>query len=194
MTETRRISQRGAALVSLLLLFGCSSDDADQDTREPPPPELTILSVQASGAGGWQAGAPPTLDLGCPPTRALVVQLGEPDPNGDLRSLKYWLLRAPGACGSRERCGTVHFELSSASGVVYRTDTALPRFGIAAGDVISPPGLAAGVYQLRATLHSDDGLEFLLHGAPITATVELTFTTPEGCAIDPGGDAGTDAS
>ena len=191
MTDTPRISQPGAALLSLLLLLGCSNDDGDQETREPPPPELTILGVQANGAGGWQAGAPPTLDLGCPPSRALVVQLGEPDPY-DARSLKNWLLRAPGACGARERCGYVSFELSAAGAVVHRTDTALPNFGIAAADVASPPGLGAGVYELRATLRTNSGSEFLLQGAPVNATVELTFTTPTGCAVAPGGDAGTD--
>ena len=193
MTETRRFSRTRPALLTLLLLAGCGDDDSDQESREPPPPELTIRSVQAQGGSTWQSGAPPTLDLGCPPSRALLVGLGEPDPIGDRRSLKNWLLRAPGACGTRERCGYVSVELRSAGAVVHRTDTALPDFGIAAADVAAPPGLSAGVYELSATLRRSDGSEFLLQGAPVTATVELTFTTPAECAIDPGADAGSDA-
>jgi hypothetical protein len=193
MTHLRHVPRTSAALLSLLLLAGCGDDDSAQDDREPPPPELTIRSVRAPGGSSWESGAERSLDLGCPPSRALLVQLGEPDPNGDARSLKNWLLRAPGGCGARERCGYVSFELSSAGAVVHRTDTALPSFGVAAADVTAPPGLGAGTYELRATLRRSDGSEFLLQGAPVTASVELTFTTPAGCAIDPGADAGSDA-
>jgi hypothetical protein len=193
MTDSERLPRTSATFLSLLLLLGCSDGDDEQDNREPPPPELTIRSVRAQGGSAWEAGAPPTLDLGCPPSRALLVQLGEPDPNGDRRSLKNWLLRAPGACGTRERCGYVSVELSTAGAVVHRTDTALPDFGIAAANVASPPGLSAGVYELRATLRRNNGSEFLLQGAPVSASVELTFSTPAECAIDPGADAGSDA-
>jgi hypothetical protein len=192
MNEAHGIQRSAAALLALCVLIGCGDDSSEEETREPPPPELTIAEVRTHSGATWQRGSADPLDLGCPPSAALVVRLGEPDPY-DPRSLKNWLLRAPGACGTRTRCGHVSFELSSGGALVYRTDTALPAFGIAARDVTSPPGISAGTYGLRATLRTDEGAEFLLRGAPVSVTVDLALTTPANCVVNPGADAGSDA-
>lgn len=193
MNEAHGIQHGAAALLALCVLLGCGDDSSTEETREPPPPELAIVKVRTHSGATWERGSTDPLDLGCPPSPALVVTLGEPDPYGDRRSLKNWLLRAPGACGTRERCGRVRFELSSGGALVYSTETALPEFGIAARDVTSPPGISAGTYSLRATLRTDDGADFLLRAEPVTATVDLALTTPVGCALNPGADAGSDA-
>ncbi|HMJ14723.1 MAG TPA: hypothetical protein VK524_25100 [Polyangiaceae bacterium] len=175
-----------AVFGALLLLCGCGDDESEDADRPLPPPELSILSVRGNHGEPWNAGGAATLSLGCPASSALVVRLGEPDLNDNPRALKNWLLRPPGGCGERAQCGYVSFELSSSGAVVYSADTALPELSFAATDTLLQSGFVPGVYGFRATLRNPDGSDFLLAGAPVSASVELTLEAAADCVGDAG--------